>query len=387
MVDTLYINFVTQKIIDDNFSSKNKRRVVQHPDRLNFCCPYCGDGMSEHKKRGNIYYNKLVYVCFNCDKKTNFTRFCKDFNQNIDPDKKLEILNYLDSIISVEDYNQGDLSSYRLENLISLEKLQDDLQKRRGPIFDLKPASKNPSVYNYLLKRNIPESLQSNIWSANYRIGENYWEPVICFLNRKSDSLISIQIRNLKEGRKRMFKVYNYEFLWSFVNPGSSIETIDLSDLTLYNKLGNFLNIMSVDFEKKITIFEGYIDSLFYPNSIGVIGVNTDFSFLENNNLELQYFFDNDKTGQTKAGDKIHQGFSVFLWYKFFESLIDKKKPQDPYKYLDRIKKIKDLNGLSLLVDNPYQKLNLSEFFSRDILDIGWIPKYKRDRKNYIYRK
>ena len=54
------------------------------------------------------------------------------------------------------------------------------------------------------------------------------------------------------------------------------------------------INILNVDFSEKITVFEGYLDSLFFPNSLGVVGVNTDMRFLENNDLDLQYFYDND---------------------------------------------------------------------------------------------
>ena len=67
-------------------------------------------------------------------------------------------------------------------------------------------------------------------------------------------------------------------------------------------------NILNVDFGSKVTVFEGYLDSLFYPNSVGVVGVNTDLIFLENNNLDLQYFFDNDKAGFDKSEEKIKEG-------------------------------------------------------------------------------
>ena len=82
-----------------------------------------------------------------------------------------------------------------------------------------------------------------------------------------------------------------------------------------------FTYVLNVDFEKPITIFEGYLDSLFYPNSIGVVGVNTDLRFLENNNLDLQYFFDNDKAGFDKSEEKIKDGGKVFLWNKLIDFL------------------------------------------------------------------
>ena len=80
------------------------------------------------------------------------------------------------------------------------------------------------------------------------------------------------------------------------INIGKDIEQ-EMNQLVVYNKLSYYFNILNIDFSQKITVFEGYLDSLFYPNSIGLVGVNTDSRFLENNNLDLQFFFDNDEAG------------------------------------------------------------------------------------------
>ena len=63
------------------------------------CCVYCGDGKNEYKKRANLYWNKNFYICFNCSKKTSLDKFLKEFNQQIDPDKKLEMIQYLNDNI------------------------------------------------------------------------------------------------------------------------------------------------------------------------------------------------------------------------------------------------------------------------------------------------
>ena len=100
-------------------------------------------------------------------------------------------------------------------------------------------------------------------------------------LNRRDNKVLGIQIRNLKEGKKRMFKIYNYENLFEWINLGKD-EPIEMSinQLVIYNKLSYYFNILNVDFMEKITVFEGYLDSLFFPNSIGLVGVNTDYRFL-----------------------------------------------------------------------------------------------------------
>ena len=42
----------------------------------------------------------------------------------------------------------------------------------------------------------------------------------------------------------------------------------------------------------------------------------------------------------------------------------------------------KDMNKLSELMSDPYKKLNLENFFSSDVLDIKWIPKFRRKKNN-----
>ena len=157
-----------------------------------------------------------------------------------------------------------------------------------------------------------------------------------------------------------------------------------MSELIIYNKLSYYFNILNVDFGERITVFEGYLDSLFFPNSIGLVGVNTDYRFLENNNLDIQYFFDNDEAGYKKSEEKLKEKFSVFLWKKLFEDIVDKKNSPDPYRLLHRISKVKDINKLCQLTPGAYKKLNLPNFFSEDVMDIKCIPKFKRKNKHEI---
>ena len=173
-----------------------------------------------------------------------------------------------------------------------------------------------------------------------------------------------MQIRNLKEGKRRTFKIYNYENLLEWVNLGKDVSEPDMNDLVIYNKLSYYFNILNVNFEEKITVFEGYLDSLFFPNSIGLVGVNTDFRFLESNNLELK------------------ENYTVFLWRKLFEDIVNKKNAADPYRLLHRISKVKDINKLAELVPEPFKKLELNSFFSQDVMDVKWIPKFRRRKKN-----
>jgi hypothetical protein len=379
-----YIIDIVQKIINSEFSTQIERKVLDHDNRINFRCPYCHEGRTKTKKRGNVYLDKLIYICFRCDKKTTFDKFAKDFNQQIDPDHKLEMIQHLDSISTYSDYND-DFIDTSIDNLISIDELKIVIEKNLTPLSDFTPIRKNSGVYKYLINRGINEELHTNIYQAKYWKNEDQYEWVIAMLNRRGDKLLGMQLRNLKYGKNRLFNIYNYEHLLEWVNL-IRLEPIELglNEIVLYNKLSYFYNIMNVNFELPITVFEGYIDSLFFPNSIGLVGINTDSFFLENNNLELRFFYDNDEVGQKKSAEMIKK-YSVFLWQKLFTNIVEKKNDKDPYSLYDRISSVKDLNKLNELVPNCYTKLELEKFFSKDVLDKIWLKKqtYKKIEKNY----
>lgn len=381
-MDKSYIKGMMQKILNKEFSNQHKRKINDYNDRLNIACPYCGDShKNHHAKRGNLYFNRLIFICFNCDKKTTFDRMCKDFNEQVDPDKKLEMIEHLNSVMTYNDY-QNDFVDAKFDNLIDLTELERVFSNDLTPISDFKPIVVNGGVYKYLIGRGIAPEFHKNIYQAKYWKNEDESEWIIVMLNRKGNKVLGMQIRNLKEGKRRMFKIYNYENLLEWVNIGKDEVEMDISEMVIYNKLSYYFDILNVDFGGMITVFEGYIDSLFYPNAIGLVGVNTDYRFLESNNLDIQYFFDNDEAGYKKSEEKLKEGFSVFLWKKLFENIVDKKKSDDPYKLLHRISKVKDINKLAELVPSPYKSLRLNEFFSSDIMDIKWIPKFKKRKKN-----
>ncbi len=381
-MDKGYILGILQKILSKEFSNSIKRKINDYNDRFNMACPYCGDShKNQYAKRGNLYLNRLIFICFNCDKKTTLDKLCKDFNEQIDPDKKLEMIEHLNSVMTYSDY-EGDFVDAKFDDLIDISELERVFNQDLTPISDFKPIQVNGGVYKYLIGRGILPHMHTNIYQAKWWKNEDEHEWIIVMLNRRGDKVLGLQIRNLKEGKRRMFKIFNYENLYEWINIGKDeIQEMDINQLVIYNKLSYYFNILNVDFSEKITVFEGYLDSLFFPNSIGLVGVNTDYRFLESNDLDIQYFFDNDEAGYKKSEEKLKDGHPIFLWRKLFEDIVDKKKSNDPYALLHRISKVKDINKLSTLVQEPYKKLELWNYFSKDILDIKWIPKIRRSKK------
>jgi hypothetical protein len=379
-MDKVYLKGLIQSVLDSNFKESEKRRINEYTDRVQFACPYCGDSSrARNAKRGNIWWNKMIFVCFNCGKKTNLDKLLKDFNVRMDPGKKMELIDHLNSTISYKDA-EDDFLDHEFDKLIDFGDLERIFNSGEQVITDFKPIVKGGTIFQYLIGRGISPELHTNIYEGKYWMNADRWEPIMILLNRRGSKVLGIQVRNIKDGKRRLFKIYNYETIYKWIHDVEEVIDIDLNQLVIYNKLSYYFNILNVDFGSTITIFEGYLDSLFYPNSIGVVGVNTDMKFLESNNLELQYFYDNDQAGFDKSEEKIKVGYPVFLWKKLLQDIVDKKKSDDPYKLLYRISKVKDLNKLAELVSSPYKKLELETFFSKDIMDIRWIPR-KEKRK------
>lgn len=376
-MDKEYIKSLVQEIIDKEFSDPARRKIIDFNNRLNFCAPCCGDShKNKHAKRGNLYFDKLLYVCFNCGTKSSLDHICKDFNVRIDPSKKMELIEHMNSNVTYNDYEDSILDN-GLKYLLNLEEVIESINNNfELSLKDVTPIKKNSIVYNYLVNRGISEELHSNIYQGKNYLGSERYENVICLLNKNKNKILSIQIRNLKEGKNRNFKIFNFEtlYLWTKGN----IDDIDVNTVAIYNKISYFFNILNVDFSKKVTIFEGYLDSLFFPNSIGVVGTNTDMRFLEDNNIDIQYFYDNDNSGNIKSVEKIKMGYKVFLWNKLFEYIVSMKSKSDPYKLYQKISSVKDLNKLATFVSNPYSTYKMNNFFSKDIYDIKYINKLKK---------
>ena len=381
-VDKSYFKDTIQNIVNKAHKHPSKKRITEYNDRIGLACVYCGDSdKNPNKKRGNFYFENLFFVCYNCNTKVSYNKICKDFDILIEPDTKIKIYDYLDTQVIHHNYDDSFLDS-KFDNLISLNDMTTALNSKdsMSPIFDFKPIVENDYIYNYLINRGIDSSLHKNIYQAKFQKGPDWYEPVIVLLNRNGDKVLGIQVRNLKDGYQRMFKIYNFEQLNEWVYPDKDM---DMAEIAMYNKLSYFFNILNIDFGSKITIFEGYLDSLFFPNSIGVVGVNTDTTLLEHNNLDIQFFYDNDQAGFNKSNDKIKEGYPVFLWKKLFEDIVEKKKSSDPYSLMHRISKVKDLNKLATMVKNPFKEFNLNSLFSKDIYDIRFLPKKVRIYNNY----
>jgi len=367
-----------QEIVNKNHNASEKKKLIIKQKHVQCACPYCGDSDKIlSKKRGYLWLNTLMFVCFNCETKKSFTKMCEDFNENIEIEDRIKIYNQVDN---------GSFSNkdYKLSSLDKLLNTKDWINfmnnKKDSWLTNISPIVSGSHVHQYLtLNRNIYNfrGLHQGVY-RKFKDGKCVFNTnVLINMNVSGEKLLGIQLRNLeKDKEKRFFKIIDFEELYNSMNSNK----LDEIESIPYNKLSHFYNILNINFEDKVTIFEGYLDSLFYPNSIGMVGLSGDddlINFLTDadEGLKLQFFFDNDKAGNKKASKWLSKGYPVFLWEKLFEDIL--KKHTNRYSIETKLKTIKDLNDLVLFFrsDKVYDELKLDNYFSKDEFDKIYLDK------------
>lgn len=381
-LDVEYIKHTVQQILDKTHTDAQKRIIKPKSDRLSFACPLCGDSSKDvFQKRGHLFLNNLYYKCYNEDCRSTFTKLCKHFDVAIDINKKLDLINYIDTNFHAANTNNEFILD-NLNKLIPFTDLQTWFDSGRGPLRGFKPIQQNSYVDIYLKDRKIPKQAITLMYEGIY-YNNKYSEPRVVFVNCMNDKVIGMQERNLKTGGLRKFKI------WTFKELYESIYETELDEIESigYNKLSYLYNVLKVNFENKITVFEGYLDSLFMPNSIGAVGINTDYNFLIQNDLDIQFFFDNDYIGKAKSLQWLKKGYPVFLWEKLLNDLAKESLNPPAYKIWFN-ENIKDLNKLQAEVNVKWS--NLQKYFSTSLFDTIWInpgvkPDYKKTKEINIH--
>ena len=378
-LDRDYVVACMQLVLDKCHTHPDKRMLDDRKDdRLNMACPICGDSKDRNRlKRGWLFLNSLTYKCYNEGCRSTFTKLCELGGVQLDPEKKLQLMQHASQNIKLKP-KEDEFQSLVHSELISLQKLTEVFNSGLGEITEFKPIQPGSRAHQYLLKRKITD--YTHIYEGNLWITNKWSEYCVIFLNRRGDSVLGIQARNLKdEKEKRKFKIFNFGELLKIVEPEKEMAEEEVNFL---NKLSYFFNILNVDFEKTVTLFEGFTDSVFYPNSLGMVGLNTDYRFLLDNDVDLQFFFDNDEVGKRKTLFNVEKNLRCFLWKKLFLDL--SKKQKDPQVAYDSLcSKIKDLNKLAIFFNNPYESLNLPVYFSKDAFDKVYISVERFIKKDF----
>lgn len=379
-IDIDWIASNIQQILNKVHSNSLKRQIKVKHDRLTFACPICGDShKNASTKRGHLFFRDLNFKCFNENCFSTFTKLCTDYDITLDPDKKLGIINYVSENSIIYKKNEDNILANEFNRAITLEELKDWFDSGLGPLMHFKPIQIGSLAYKYLKNRGFHEYQMEGIYEG-IKANSKWSEPFLVFLNLAGNKVLGFQERNLKSGDFRRFKIWTFSEIYRNIN-GYELDPIEAIP---YNKISQLFNIFNVDYEKDITLFEAYLDSKFFPNSVGAVGLNTDMTSLVNNELKIRFFFDYDNPGKRKSKYWLKKGHTVFLWDKFIHNWILNQKT-DYYSTLNWINlNIKDANDIFHKMNIVNYKV-LLEYFSNDILDLRWITndiKHKNKKEN-----
>lgn len=362
----MQVEEILNEVLIKHHQNPSKRKLHDGQKSWNMACPVCGDSKKNtNMKRGHLYKKNLFYVCYNCGVKLPFKEFMDMMQVNLDPESMYKINEQISAYKASVKEEVEEMKFFSLQRKISLKGVAEYLNTHpEHKLRKFQPVKHQSTVWKYLVQVRKISNLE-HFYEAEYEISPNHWQPVMVSLNHQNDLLLGFQWRNLEEKKdRRRFKVYNWQEIWEFCN-----EKLEDDEYRPYNKVSYIYNILNIDPEVPITIFEGFIDSMFVPNSIALVGVNTDYSFLLQDDITVRFFFDNDKDGRAATEDMIKKGYSVFLWNKFFTNFAAQSTtPEENYHKMKD--KIKDLNQLARKIHNPYQSLELEQFFAKDKFDI-----------------
>lgn len=329
--------------------SEPKRTLLNSKDRLNFACPYCGDStVSEHKKRGNIYWNDLYYHCYNCGTHETLDSFLLHYNKNFEGEDRIAVINYIKE-------NRHRAALQDTLNFHLFDKI-DELALSFDQIalaFNAYPISKSTHrAYPYLKSRLLHKKLSN--FAYNPRRRELY-----IFNKNLAGKIIGFQIRPLDSTSGPKYRTWSLSRIYDKLGIKINLPREEIGSL---DKISMMFGILSVDMSRDFTIFEGPIDAMFMQNSVGITGVKKQVGEF-NEVPTARYFFDNDTDGKRKMMEKASLGQRVFMWKKFLED----------YSIPSRL--VKDLNDL---VKYEYKHRtgclsSIGNYFTSSNLDIVYL--------------
>lgn len=327
-------------ILNKRFESfpPQKREIKSISKGYKIACPYCGD--SDHddsKKRGTVYLEYNSFKCWNggCNLYKPLNVFLEDW--------------------SIDGFTISEKENLSVKHVISNSSNKKSLADFYNPdiMFDknlmlnkLKAKEIDHSIkgYNYLKSRN------AHILSAHDMAYNDYYNNLI-FLNMFEGKVIGIQVRLSQPFNGSRFISYNYNDIYEKLLESTDYDKDFAKQI---NKVSLIYNILNVNFQAPVNIFESTLDSKYFPNSIAIWGANNELKIPNG-----YYFFDNDEAGRKVAMEYMNSGNNVFLWKKFLKD----------YPQYAGVKDINDIYKINIRFNNKV----MYEYFGSGIFDKYWL--------------
>ena len=357
------IRSLVKQVIVQAHSEPSKQMIKEMPGRLTMACPFCGDSTTDHKKkRGNLYWDTLQYHCFNCSTHSNAYQLLKEHHVKFQStDDSIQVIDYI---------QEHKLETNHVEVLEhDVFKLVHDLAPTRTEIkewFDFHEIQPGDPAFFYLRNRLLATKLNRFMYSPK--------DKRIVVLNlAPKEKIIGFQTRSLVKKANSRYLTYDIEKIYE---EAKKELVISEEELISAKKVSTLFNVMMVDFEREVTMFEGPIDSMFIPNAIGLATAGRSTEEFDEIPT-IRYMFDNDVTGKKKMMEKLKRGRKIFVWEKFFK---DTKIDLEWENYLKNVdkdnrdkypKQIGDLNDLVIAAWLTKNKClsRLTEYFTDSKLD------------------
>ena len=321
-------------------------KIYQGGNRLNFCCPYCGDGKDAKKKRGNLYTDTLTYKCYNggCGIFKNLNQFTRDFEIN-------GMLS-TDEIAEIAEISRNSTIRKKIRNSLDYffsENYKDILVGRE----EFKQALnllevKGTYGEKWLIERNhVPDD--KFLWDSKRRN--------LYLLNLSGDEtkILGLQIRPIVK-KNSGSKYYTYKLSGIYKNLLKETNPEIILKAEEVDPISSVFGFSTVDLDSMITTFEGPLDAWLCPNAIALCSINNPFPFDVTNK---RWLLDSDEVGRQKAREFLEAGEEVFLWGKFIKEC--ELPERDKW----------DLNDVVNYVRSTGKKIKrLDNYFSVDKWDI-----------------
>lgn len=358
------IRSLIKEVVVKAHHEPSKQMLKEMPGRLTMACPFCGDSTTDHKKkRGNMYWDTLQYHCFNCGTHSNAYQLLKEHNVKFKS---------TDDSISVIDYIQEHKAESNHIEVLEHDvfKMAYDLAPTRnelGTLFGFKEIEPGDSAFFYLRGRLLSSKLNRFMYSPK--------DKRIVVLNlAPNDKVIGFQTRSLVKKSNSRYLTYDLPKIYQETDRELSLSEEELASIS---KISTLFNVMLVDFERDVTMFEGPIDAMFMENSIGLATAGRSTEEFDEIPT-IQYMFDNDKTGKSKMVEKLKRGRKIFVWNKFLTDTGIEREWENYLKNIDKNerdkypKQIGDLNDLVIAAWLTKNKClsKLKNYFTDSKLDV-----------------
>lgn len=295
-IELKYINILSGRLSQFKRKSENL---------FNFRCPFCGDSQTNKlKARGYIYSreNKFSYKCHNCGITSSIGNLIKHVDETM-------------------------FKEYRTESFMDTRRSDGERQKNKsqGIVFDkrkyhfktplkiLKQISQLSASHPaklYVVKRKIPNKYHRKLYYAPY---------FAKFVN----TLIPRKLPEQNDEPRLLIPFFDeYENLMGFqgrsFDPKSKLKYITIM---LDESKPKIFGLEDIDWNKKVYVVEGPIDSMFIQNSIAMAGADGG-AYINSKKKNVILIYDNESKSSEiikKISKNIDDGFSVCIWPNYLK--------------------------------------------------------------------